>query len=181
MKNNSYTCKTFLIIFHGLFLPFLFIILSNIQASAMIHELTLEQLVQSSDAIAIVDTLAVKAVGTLPSGFGVVANLVKVYQPLMGSLAVGETFKVKTWLAEDNAEMVKGGRYLLFLKKEKDYFVVTAGIMGAWPINKKEEFLGYGIGRKISDVEAVIEKEINAEKKPVPEKAKMERKAVISL
>lgn len=123
----------------------------------MQREVSFDYLVSSADAIAVVDVLAIKNVGTLPSGTCVIANLVKVDQPLKGNLAVGEKLKIKTKTIEDEPFFEKGDKLLLFLKKEKKYYEVIAGICGCWPVNNQGKITGYGTGKTIKDVEKAIE------------------------
>ena len=80
---------------------------SAISLNAMIRDISLDELVRRSDTIVVVDVLAVKTVGTLPSGAQVVANLVSVNQPLKGGVAIGERLKLKTRTIEDEAFLKK--------------------------------------------------------------------------
>ena len=150
---------------------FLFIILS-IPANAMQREVSLEQLVEKSDVIAVVDVIATKSVGTLPSGAQVVANLVKVDQPLKGGVAVGENLKLKTRaMMEDNATFQNGTKVLLFLRRVDNYFEVNFGLCGYWPIDENGKLTGYGSGKTIKDVEAVIAAPADSEKKSKKDRA----------
>lgn len=129
----------------------------NSKVNSMIIDISLEELVRKSDVIAIVDVLGVKEVGTLPSGAPLIANLVKVDQPLMGDTAIGERLKLKTRGVEDNAVFKEGLKTLLFLRKVNNYYEVVAGIAGSWPLTKDGRIVGYGTGKKLSDVEKAIE------------------------
>ena len=140
------------------------------QLNAMIKNITLNELVRQADVIAVVDVLAVKSVGNLPSGVLVVANLVKVDQPLKGGVAVGENLKIKTRNFEDNAAFKKGLKTLLFLKKIDNYYEVVSGIAGSWPVTEEGKLVGYGTGKSISDVEKIIEEESNKNTEPTQEK-----------
>ena len=159
---------------------FLLICLLGIsRLNAMIKDISLNELVQKADVIAVVDVLAVKSVGTLPSGVVVIANLVKVDQPLKGGVAVGEKLKIKTRDFEDNAVFKKGLKTLLFLKEIDGYYEVVAGVAGTWPVTEDGKLVGYGTGKNISDVEKVIEEESN--KKPAPDSEKSSNKVIISI
>ena len=75
---------------HGLSLCLLlFVVFIFSSADAMIRDISLNELIKRSDVVAVVDILAVKSVGTLPSGAQVIANLVKVNEPLKGNVAIG--------------------------------------------------------------------------------------------
>lgn len=138
----------------------------------MQREVSLEYLVEKSDVIAVVDVIATKCVGTLPSGAQVVANLVKVDQPLKGGVAVGENLKLKTrTMMEDNASFQKGSKVLLFLRRVDNYFEVNFGLCGYWPIDKNGKLTGYGSGKTIKDVEAVIAAPADSEKKSNKDRA----------
>lgn len=129
----------------------------------MIKPVSLDELVDRSDVIAVVNVLAVKNVGTLPSGNEVIANLVSINQPLMGNVAVGERLKLKTFSMEDNAVLKPKTRVLLFLRRVKDYYEITSGIAGAWPINDNDVISGYGSGKTIDDVEKSISRKNDSE------------------
>lgn len=144
------------------FCTFLLIALTfliGLPSNAMQLNVTLESLVKKSDVIAVVDVLAVKEIGTLPSGFKVVANMVKVNQPLKGYVAVGERLKLKTHSnVEDDVDLSPGQQCLVFLKKVKNYYEIVSGIAGSWPIDKKSgKITGFGLGKSLKDVESAIE------------------------
>ncbi len=128
---------------------------------AMIIEAGLDVLAQEADLIVVADVEAVKIVGQLKSGATVVANLVKVDEPIKGQAAVGEKLKIKTYgLIEDNATLVEGSKVLLFLKKAEDHYLVHLGIQGCWPIDKKTGRLtGMGDGKTLEDVKEAVKKE----------------------
>ena len=169
---------------HGLSLCLLFLSIFVVTSvNAMIRDISLKELVNRSDVIAVVDVLAVKSVGTLPSGAQVIANLVKVDQPLKGNVAVGEKLKLKTRTIEVNAAFKKGQKTLLFLKRINNYYEVVAGIAGSWPIEDDGSLYGYGTGNNISDVKKVIES-AESNKKEDTEKApesNSDSKIVISI
>ncbi len=142
---------------------------SAISLNAMIRDISLDELVRRSDTIVVVEVLAVKTVGTLPSGAQVVANLVSVNQPLKGGVAIGERLKLKTRTIEDEAFLKKGQKTLLFLRKVQNYYEVVSGIAGTWPIEDDGNLYGYGTGKKLSDVEKAIES-VEAEMKANPDK-----------
>ena len=144
-----------------MYLIFLLLILISLPANAMQKEVSLDYLVSRADVIAVVDIVATKNVGTLPSGTQVIANLVKINQPLKGCMAVGEKLKIKTKNIEDNPNFVKNERYLLFLIKEKNYYEIIAGFCGCWPLDNEGRILGYGTGKSIKDVEKAIDSAIN--------------------
>ena len=153
------------------FIIFLIVFVPNRASKAMIREITLDELVLKADVVAVVNVLAVKEVGTLPSGTTVIANLVEVNQPLMGGAAIGERLKIKTWGVEDNAVFKKGMKTLLFLRKVNNYYEVVSGIIGSWPIADDGKIVGYGTGKSLSDIEKAIEnknnkKESNKENTP---------------
>lgn len=157
MNNNDKLNRKLKMCFtYTIFFSF-FLFLFSTKVIAMIREISLEELVRKSDVIAIVDVLAIKEVGTLPSGATLIANLVKVDQPLMGGAAIGERLKLKTRGIEDNAVFKKGLRTLLFLKKVDNYYEVVSGIAGSWPVTKDGRLVGYGTGKKLSEVEKAIE------------------------
>lgn len=126
---------------------------------AMIIEVGLNELAGGSDVIVVADVEAVKTVGKIDSGATVIANLVKVDEPIKGVAAVGEKLKIKTYgLIEDNAELKEGSKVLLFLKKVDDYYTVYYGIQGCWPIDAKTGNLsGMGDGRTIEEVKKAVE------------------------
>lgn len=124
---------------------------------AMIVPVSVENLAHGADLIVIADVEGVKSAGIMPSGPEVVANLVKVDEPLKGSAAVGEKLKIKTYrLIEDNAELKEGSRVLLFLKKVEDHYEVYYGIQGCWPIEKDGKFSGIADGRTLDEVKEAI-------------------------
>ena len=147
---------------HGLsLLIFFFLIVfcgANSLLNAMIKDISLEELVKRSDVIVVADVLAIKEVGSLPSGVKVIANLVRVDQPLLGTVAIGEKLKLKTRGVEDNAVFKKGMKTLLFLKRVNNYYEVVSGIAGSWPITNEGQIAGYGTGKSFADVEKAIEK-----------------------
>lgn len=144
--------------YFSIFLLVLLAFLLQLPSNAMQLNVTLKYLVENSDVIAIVDVLAVKEIGTLPSGFKVVANMVKVNQPLKGYVAVGERLKLKTHTFEDGVDLKSGQQSLIFLRKVKNYYEVVSGLAGAWSIDKKSgKITGFGLGKSIKDVEYAIE------------------------
>ena len=167
---------------HGLSLCLiLFVVIIFSSADAMITDISLNELIKRSDVIAVVDVLAVKSVGTLPSGTHVVANLVKVNEPLKGRVAIGEKLKLKTRTIEDNASFKEGQRTLLFLKRINNYYEVVAGIAGTWPIEEDGSLYGYGTGNNISDVRKAIELVESQKKEGFDEESKSKSKIVISI
>ena len=167
---------------HGLSLCLLFFAVFMISSvNAMIRDISLNELIKRSDVIAVVDVLAVKSVGTLPSGAQVVANLVKVNEPLKGSVAIGEKLKLKTRTIEDNASFKKGQKILLFLKKVDNYYEVVSGIAGSWPIEEDGNLYGYGTGNNIADVKKAIDSIESEKKDDSKEESKPESKIVISI
>lgn len=168
--------------FHGLSLCLLFwVIFISSSAEAMIRDISLNELIRRSDVIAVVDILAVKTVGTLPSGAQVVANLVKVNEPLKGNAAIGEKLKLKTRTIEDNAVFKAGQKTLLFLKKVNNYYEVVSGIAGSWPIEDDGSLYGYGSGKNISDVKKAIETLESQKEEKSEEESKSDSKIVISI
>lgn len=132
---------------------------------SMIEPISLELLAQGADLIVVADVEGVKSAGILPSGPEVMANLVKVDEPLKGGVAVGEKLKIKTYrLIEDNAELVEGSKVLLFLKKVEEHYEVYYGIQGCWPIEKDGKFSGMGDGKTLDAVKEAIKS------KPAPAK-----------
>jgi hypothetical protein len=167
---------------HGLSLCLLFFAVFIISsADAMIRDISLNELIKRSDVVAVVDVLAVKSVGTLPSGAQVVANLVKVNEPLKGNVAIGEKLKLKTRTVEDNASFKKGQKILLFLKRVENYYEVVSGIAGTWPIEEDGNLYGYGTGNNIADVKKAIESVESEKKEDSKEESKSESKIVISI
>lgn len=150
------------------FFIFLIVFLPNSMSKAMIRDITLDELVKKSDVIVIADVLAIKEVGTLPSGTTVIANLVEVDQPLMGGAAIGERLKIKTWGIEDNPVFKKGLRTLLFLRKVNNYYEVVSGIAGSWPIVDDGKIAGYGTGKSLSDIEKAIENKKDSNQEYTP-------------
>lgn len=132
----------------------------------MIIEVGLDVLAQEADLVVVADVEAVKIVGQLKSGATVVANLVKVDEPIKGLVAVGEQLKIKTYgLIEDNATLVEGSKVLLFLKKAEDHYLVHLGIQGCWPIDPKTgKLTGMGDGKTLDEVKEAVKKE------PAPKK-----------
>ena len=163
----------------GLSLFFLFFVLTS--AGAMIRDITLNELVKQSDVIAVVEILAVKSVGTLPTGATVIANLVKVDEPLKGDVAVGEKLKLKTRTVEDSAAFKKGQKTLLFLKRIDNYYEVVSGIAGTWPIEEDGSLYGYGTGNNISDVKKAIESVELQKQEDTETESKSSSKIVISI
>ena len=156
---------------HGLSLAIcllFFSVFAIASVKAMIRDISLNELIRQSDVIAVVEVLAVKSVGTLPSGAQVIANLVKINDPLKGGVAIGEKLKLKTRTIEDNAGFKKGQKTLLFLKKVNNYYEVVSGIAGTWPIEDDGSLYGYGTGKNISEVKKAVES-FEAEKKDNPE------------
>ena len=167
---------------HGLSLCLmLFIVFISSSAEAMIRDISLNELIKRSDVVAVVDVLAVKSVGTLPSGAQVIANLVKVNEPLKGDVAIGEKLKLKTRTIEDNAAFKAGQKTLLFLKKVNNYYEVVSGITGAWPIEDDGSLYGYGSGKNISDVKKAIESLESQKEEESEEESKSDSKIVISI
>ncbi len=124
----------------------------------MIETLSLEELANRSEVIALVDVVGVKAVGRLPSQVEVIANLVKVNEPLKGGVAVGESLKIKTWRGiEDNPNFVEGSRVLLFLRRSDSHYTVVNGVQGWWPLDENGKFMAMGTGKTIEDVKKAIE------------------------
>ena len=166
---------------HGLSLCLiLFVVFIFSSADAMIRDISLNELIRRSDVVAVVEVLAVKSVGTLPSGAHVIANLVKVNEPLKGDAAIGEKLKLKTRSVEDNASFKKGQKTLLFLKKVNNYYEVVSGVAGTWPIEDDGSLYGYGTGNNISDVKKAIES-VESQKKEGSEEEKKSNKIVISI
>ncbi|MBR4329199.1 MAG: hypothetical protein IKO19_12990 [Candidatus Riflebacteria bacterium] len=167
---------------HGLSLCLLlFVVFIFSSADAMIRDISLNELIKRSDVVAVVDILAVKSVGTLPSGAQVIANLVKVNEPLKGNVAIGEKLKLKTRTIEDNASFKKGQKTLLFLKRVNNYYEVVSGILGSWPIEDDGSLYGYGTGNNISDVKKAIETIESQKKEDSEEESKSDSKIVISI
>jgi hypothetical protein len=127
----------------------------------MIIEAGLDTLAQEADLVVVADVEAVKIVGQLKSGATVIANLVKVDEPIKGQAAVGEKLKIKTYgLIEDNATLVEGSKVLLFLKKAEDHYLVHLGIQGCWPLDAKTgKLTGMGDGKTLDDVKEAVKKE----------------------
>lgn len=134
---------------------------------AMIIEASLDEIAQGADVIVVADVEAVKTVGSVESGATVIANLVKVDEPIKGKVAVGEKLKIKTYgLIEDNAVLVEKTRVLLFLKKNEDHYLIHLGIQGCWPIDAVTgKLTGMGDGRTLEEVKEAAKKE------PAPAKA----------
>ena len=167
---------------HGLSLCLLFLaVFISSSAEAMIRDISLNELIKRSDVVAVVDILAVKTVGTLPSGAQVVANLVKVNEPLKGNVAIGEKLKLKTRTIEDNAVFKAGQKTLLFLRKVNNYYEVVSGIAGSWPIEDDGSLYGYGSGKNISDVKKAIEILESQKEEKSEEESKSDSKVVISI
>ncbi|MBU1106073.1 MAG: hypothetical protein KKB51_05335 [Candidatus Riflebacteria bacterium] len=123
----------------------------------MIETLSLEELVQSSDVVVMVDVIGVKSVGKLPSEVEVIANLVKVNEPLKGNVAVGESLKIKTYRGiEDNPDLVEGSRVLLFLRRNENHFTVSNGIQGWWPVGEDGKFMAMGKNKTLDEVKEAI-------------------------
>jgi hypothetical protein len=129
--------------------------------NAMIIEVGLDELAQSADIVVVADVEAVKTVGSLDSGATVIANLVKVDEPIKGEVAVGEKLKIKTYgRIEDNAVLVEKTKVLLFLKKSEDHYLVHYGIQGCWPIDSKTgKLTGMGDGKTLEEVKDAVKKE----------------------
>lgn len=144
-----------------IFLVFLLLLIPY-ESNAMQRDVSLNYMVSQADIIAIADIIDAKNVGTLDSKIKVFANLVKVDSPLKGNIAVGEKLKIKTTSFEDDASLYVGKKYILFLKKEKNYYRVAFGCLGNWPIDEKGKISGYGRGKTLKDVENAIENLKNA-------------------
>lgn len=124
----------------------------------MIETLSLQDLAHSADVIAMVDVVGVKSVGRLPSEVEVVANLVKVNEPLKGGVAIGESLKIKTYRGiEDNPDLVEGSRILLFLQRSDNHYIVVNGLQGWWPVGEDGKFMAMGQGKSLEDVKQAIE------------------------
>ncbi|PKL50625.1 MAG: hypothetical protein CVV42_02555 [Candidatus Riflebacteria bacterium HGW-Riflebacteria-2] len=135
-----------------------FLLIMAVGGYCMIETLSLEELANRSDVIAMVDVVGVKAVGRLPSKVEVIANLVKVNEPFKGEVAVGENLKIKTWRGiEDNPDLVKGSRVLLFLQRNDNHYIVVNGLQGWWPLDKDGKFMAMGTGKTIEEVKKAIE------------------------
>lgn len=123
----------------------------------MIETLSTEKLAHSADVIVIADIMGVKSVGLKEKSLEVIANLIKVHEPLKGGVAVGEELKIKTWRGiEDNAILQEGTRALLFLKKADGYYTVYNGLQGWWPMNEDGSFSGMGDGISLEKVKEAI-------------------------
>ncbi len=123
----------------------------------MIETFPLPKLCHGADVIVFGEVIGVKSVGKAEGNVEVIANLVKVHEPLKGSAAVGEEIKIKTWRGiEDNAVLEKGQRVLLFLKEKDGHFTVYNGVQGWWKTNADGSFAGMGDGKTMNDVKEAI-------------------------
>lgn len=135
----------------------LFIFLFAAGGYSMIETLSTERLAHGADVIVLVDIIGVKSVGMKDKNLEVIANLVKVHEPLKGGIAVGEELKIKTWRGiEDNAILKEGTRALLFLKSVDDHYTVFNGLQGWWQLNEDGSFAGMGDGISIEQVKEAI-------------------------
>ena len=149
------------------FMLLISLVLITLGGQAMIQTLSLSELAANSDIVAFASVIAIKNTGKTPQGVDVVANLVRLEEPLKGSLAAGEKVKIKTFAGvEDNVDFKEGQRYLLFLKKHEDYYLVTNQVQGSWPVENDGRFAGMGTGKTLEDVKSAIEtKPLNVEQK----------------
>ncbi|MGM0599375.1 MAG: hypothetical protein ACQETH_06115 [Candidatus Rifleibacteriota bacterium] len=143
------------------------LVLITLGGHAMIQTLSLSELAADSDIIAFASVVAIKNTGKTPQGVDVVANLVRLEEPLKGNIAAGEKVKIKTFAGvEDNVAFDEGQRYLLFLKKHEDFYFVTNQVQGSWPVEKDGKFAGMGTGKTLEDVKSAIEtKPINVDQR----------------
>jgi hypothetical protein len=133
------------------------LVLITLGGQAMIQTLSLNELAADSDIVAFASVIAIKNTGKTPQGVDVVANLVRLEEPLKGNIAAGEKIKIKTFAGvEDNVAFNEGQRYLLFLKKHEDYYLVTNQVQGSWPVEPDGKFAGMGTGKTLEDVKSAI-------------------------
>lgn len=125
---------------------------------AMIETMNLEQLVHSSDIIFIGHISGIKSTGKLPEGPEVIANLAEAGEILKGQIKTGDKIKIKTYSGVTDSTVFKeGAKYLLFLRKNENFYEVTNGVQGAWPIEKDGSFSGMGHGKKLEQVKAAVD------------------------
>ena len=117
----------------------------TIGGNAMIETVTTTQLARGADLVVLADVVGVKSLGLKEKNLEVIANLVKVNEPLKGNAAVGEDLKIKTWRGiEDSVILKEGTRVLLFLKKIDNHFTIFNGPQGCWQVDKDGQFTGMG-------------------------------------
>ncbi len=133
------------------------LLMLNLGGYAMIETLSLENLVRGADTIVLADIDKVKPVGVSEEKLEVIANLVRVHEPLKGGVAVGEALKIKTFRGiEDSVIFTEGARVLLFLKKNDNHFTIFNGPQGCWKMEKDGTFSGMGHGTTLEQVKEAI-------------------------
>ncbi len=142
----------------------------TIGGSAMIETLTLEDLAAGSDLIVSVTVLGVKETGKTPEGVEVCANLVEVAAVHKGDLNPGEKIKIKTFPNfEDGVKLTEKREFLLFLKKEDNFFLVNNAVQGCWELDDNGKFTGMGTDYTLDDVKKAIEARPSQNQEPAPD------------
>ena len=144
-------------------------------AKASILTLPLEDLVSSSEIIAIGALKDVKNTKIKTQGFEVVENVFEITRVLKGALGAGDKIAVSTLKDfEDDPKLARKQKALIFLIKDAKTNVVSFNnsVQGCWPLDSKGLPTGMGTGESLANVKKVIKNgQSNPEKKvtPVPE------------
>ena len=136
----------------------------------MLVAVSLNEMAAKADIIVQGTVLATKNIGKNKYGFETVGNLIQVDKPVLkGNVKVGDKIKIKTFAdVEDSATFEKGQKFLLFLKKEDNHYLVFNGLQGEWIIMNNGKFGGLGHDKTIKDVKKALKEGFNAKlKKPV--------------
>jgi len=124
---------------------------------AMIETLSIEQLTAISDLVVSAKLIGVKETGKTPEGVNICANLAEITEVFKGELPVGEKIKIKTFPGfEDGVKFSEGKKYLLFLQKQENHFIVTNSVQGSWEIDEQGKFMGMGTGKTIEEVKKAV-------------------------
>lgn len=124
---------------------------------AMIQTLSLEELASGAELIVIGKTISVKTGKKTPEGFTIIENLIEVQKGFKGKISNGEQIKILTYEnMEDSIEFVEGKKFLLFLTKYENQYIVFNSPQGGWPINADGSFAGMGTDITLEQVRAAI-------------------------
>jgi len=124
---------------------------------AMIETLSLSELVSGADLIVIGKTVTITTVETKPEGYTVIDNLFEVQECLKGQIPEGGQIKITTLSGiEDSTEFIAGEKFLLFLQKYENQYIVFNSPQGGWPINADGTFSRMGTGTTLEQVKAAI-------------------------
>ncbi len=143
--------------------------LVSVGGLAMIETLTLDQMVQGSKVIVLVEVEGTKEVGLTPEGVGIVANLLSVKNSFKGSAKVGDKLKVKTYSrVEDAPQFKKGETFLVFLNPKEKHMEVFNGVQGSWPVDADGNIGGMGKGKTLDQVKEAASVQIHLSQPKVP-------------